>query len=137
MQEPAFTVSHLSEIPSPREPKSGVALLRPGRRHFGIGAFGVNGSVAAEAGDWLVEEHTEVDDSGTRHEELFVVLSGRARFTVDGVEVDAPAGTLVYVRDPAARRGARAEEPGTALVAVGGEPGVASSVSPWEETYFR
>jgi len=80
-------------------------------------------------------DHTEVDDSGTRHEELFFVASGRAAFTVGGETVDAPAGTFVYVPDPAVVRGATALEPGTTLVAVGGEPGKAFEISPWEREY--
>ena len=31
--------------------------------------------------------------AGGGHEELYVVLAGRARFTIDGEELDAPAGT--------------------------------------------
>ena len=32
------------------------------------------------------------------------VVSGHAVFTVDGQDVDAPVGTLVFVRDPAVIR---------------------------------
>ena len=49
--------------------------------------------------------------------------SGRATFTVNGDEIDAPAGTFVFVRDPAAKRTAIAEEAGTTVVIVGGKPG--------------
>jgi hypothetical protein len=45
----------------------------------------------------------------------YVVLSGRARFTLDGVALDAPAGTLVFLPDPATRRHAVAEQAGAAL----------------------
>ena len=58
--------------------------------------------------------------------------SGRATFTVNGDEIDAPAGTFVFVRDPAAKRTAIAEEAGTTIVIVGGKPGEAFSPSPWE-----
>ncbi len=104
----------------------------PVRRHFGIGAFGVNAYRAAKAGDEVVEDHDESGGGAGGHEELYVVITGRARFTVAGEELDAPAGTLVFVRDPAARRHAVAEEAGTTVLVVGGVRGEAFSVSPWE-----
>ena len=51
-------------------------------------------------------------------EELYLVQRGCATFELDGERVDAPAGTLVFVR-PAVKRTAFAEEPGTTLVALG------------------
>jgi tetratricopeptide (TPR) repeat protein len=44
---------------------------------------------------------------------------------VNGERVEAPAGTVVFVRDPAAKRAAVAEEPGTIVLALGGKPGEA------------
>ncbi len=104
------------------------------RRHFDVQAFGVNGATGS-AGDVVISEHDERDDTdyGTEgHEELFAVLSGHAVFTVDGNDVDAPAGTLVFVRDPALKRSARATADGTEILAVGGRPGSAFEVSRWE-----
>jgi hypothetical protein len=104
------------------------------RRHFDVQAFGVNG-VTGNAGDILVLEHHERDDAENRtdgHEELFAVLSGHAVFRVGGEELDAPAGTLVFVRDPALLRFARATADGTAILAVGARPGVPFAVSRWE-----
>jgi len=104
------------------------------RRHFDIRAFGVNG-ITGDAGDEMVEPHHERDDelNGTDgHEELFAVMSGHAVFTVGGEDVDAPAGTLVFVRDPDLVRSARATVDGTAILAVGGRPGVPFEVSRWE-----
>ena len=66
----------------------------------------------------------------------FFVASGRASFTIGDETVEAPAGTFVYVPDPAVARGATALEPGTTLLAVGGEPGKAFEVSPWERKYL-
>jgi hypothetical protein len=102
---------------------------------FGIGSFGVSAYVAEAAGDVLTSEHDEVKGSGTKHEELFFVANGHATFTVAGETIEAPAGTFVYVRDPALVRGATAREPGTTLLAVGGEAGKAYEVSPWERKY--
>jgi quercetin dioxygenase-like cupin family protein len=111
-------------------PVFGTLVWKPVRRPLGITAFGINAYTAAAAGDEVVEEHTE---STLGHEEVYVVVSGRAVFTVDGEEVDAPAGTLVYLDDPQQRRGAVAAEPGTTVLAVGGVPGT-HEPSAWE--YF-
>jgi tetratricopeptide (TPR) repeat protein len=107
----------------------------PLRRELGVGAFGVNAYRAANAGDDVVEDHDETGSGAGGHEELYVVLSGHARFTVAGEQLDAPSGTVVFVRDPAARRHAVAEEPGTTVLAVGGAAGEAYRVSAWEH-YF-
>jgi mannose-6-phosphate isomerase-like protein (cupin superfamily) len=128
--------AHIAEIPSPVEAEPGSYVWKPIRHHFGVRSFGVNLNIGPAAGDWVIEEHTEVEASGTRHEELFFVSAGRATFEVDGESVDAPAGTFVFVPDPAVRRGARAVEPGTTVLAIGGEPGVAYTVSDWESKYF-
>jgi len=101
----------------------------PIRKRFGVQAFGVNAWTAAAAGDRILPEHDEVPSG---HEELYVVISGYAVFSIDGEEVDAPAGTIVFVRDPAASRGAVAREPGTTVLAVGGKPGVAYRPRSWE-----
>ena len=125
MSEAPYAVAHLDEMG-----RRGGRV--PVREHFGIGAFGVNAFRGDEAGAQVVGEHTESGSSTRAHEELYLVLSGHATFTVDGEEVDAPAGTLVFVRDPAARRGAVAREAGTTVLVVGAPRGEAFSVSPWE-----
>jgi tetratricopeptide (TPR) repeat protein len=101
----------------------------PIRRHFGVGAFGINAWRAGEAGEEVIGEHEE--RSG--HEELYLVLSGHATFTVDGEAVDAPPGTIVFVHDPTGRRKAVASEPGTTILSVGAKPGEAFRPMPWEE----
>ena len=99
------------------------------RDHFGIEGFGVNAFRAVEAGGQLINEHTELGVASPGQQELYVVLSGKARFTIDGEEVDAPAGTLVYVA-PDAKRGAVADEQDTTVLVVGGSPGLAYNQSP-------
>ena len=125
----------VEEIPAITASDAGEAEWKPVRHHFRITSFGANAYVARDAGDTVVVEHTEVDDSGTEHEELYFVASGRAAFSVAGEDVDAPAGTFVYVRDPRAVRAAVAQEPGTTVIAVGGTPGAPFAVSPWERKY--
>jgi quercetin dioxygenase-like cupin family protein len=111
-------------------PVFGTLVWRPVRKTLGVTAFGINAYTAANAGDEVVEDHTE---SQLGHEEVYVVVAGHATFTVDGETVDAPAGTLVYLDDPAQRRSAVAEAPGTTVLAVGGVPG-RHDPSAWE--YF-
>jgi tetratricopeptide (TPR) repeat protein len=103
---------------------------RPVRRYFDIQAFGVNAYTADEAGQRVVEEHREADG----HEELYVVVSGRARFMLDGEEHDAPAGTLVHC-PPGTLRGAFAAEPGTTVLGIGAKPGEVFQPSGWEWTF--
>jgi tetratricopeptide (TPR) repeat protein len=131
-----FEVARLDELDSYPVGSEGL-LWRPVRRRFGVEAFGVNAYTVAEAGQEVVERHDEVPQGGgaAGHEELYVVLRGRATFELDGEEVDAPAGTLVFIRDPAVRRGAVAREPDTAVLAVGGVPGEPYRISPWEYTF--
>jgi tetratricopeptide (TPR) repeat protein len=106
------------------------------RAPLGIGAFGVNAYSAAEPGDQIIDDHDELNGSAGGHEELYVVVRGHARFTVDGEEIDAPAGTLVFVPDPASRRVAHAVEADTVLMIVGGRPGEAFTPSAWEQSGF-
>jgi tetratricopeptide (TPR) repeat protein len=109
----------------------GELQWRPVRRTLGIGAFGIN-AYTANAGELVVEEHDETGAGAGHHEELYVVVTGRATFTVDGESFDAPVGTLVFLDDPKERRGARAVEDGTTVLAIGGVRGEAFRVSPWE-----
>jgi hypothetical protein len=109
----------------------GELQWRPLRRTLGIEAFGVN-AYTANAGELVVEEHDETGAGAGHHQELYVVVTGRATFTVDGEEIDAPVGTCVFLNDPKERRGARAVEDGTTVLAIGGVRGEAFKVSPWE-----
>jgi tetratricopeptide (TPR) repeat protein len=107
-------------------------VWRPVRRHFGIEAFGVNAYSPREAGAQVVEEHSE---SGLGHEEIYLVLRGRALFTIDGREHELGPGQLVFVRDPALRRGAVGVDEDTLVLAIGGKPGEAYEVSAWEAVF--
>jgi tetratricopeptide (TPR) repeat protein len=111
-------------------PVFGSLVWKPVRKTFGITAFGINAYTTAVAGGEVVERH---DESTLGHEEVYAVVAGHAVFTVDGEEVDAPAGTLVYLDEPGQTREAIAKEAGTIVLAIGGVPG-AHDVSAWE--YF-
>jgi hypothetical protein len=103
------------------------------RRALGIRAFGVN-AFTADRGTELIEDHDETGFNAGRHEELYVVLSGLARFTIDGGEHDAGPGTFVFVPDPESRRSAIALEDGTSAIAIGGRVGEPYEVSVWESS---
>lgn len=104
---------HLDEIET-LPALGGELRWKPVRYTLGVDAFGVNAYHAEEAGDLVVEEHEDP------HQELYVVVSGCARFRVEGEEYDAPAGTLVLL-GPGEHRVAHAVEPGTTVLAVGAD----------------
>lgn len=126
------TVKRLDEIPGVPDPDPGDPEWKPLRHHFGLEAFGANVFMQPEAGGRLVEEHRELD---TRHQELYVVLTGRAEFAVDGETYDCAAGTCVAIRDPQVPRRAIAIEPGTAVLAIGATPGQAYEISSWDSKW--
>ena len=112
-------------------PVLGSLVWKPVRKTLGVTAFGINAYTAANAGDEVVEDHNE---TALGHEEIYAVVAGHATFTVDGEEVDAPTGTLVYLDEPAQERSAVAKEPNTTVLAIGGVPGM-HEVSPWEYVF--
>jgi hypothetical protein len=132
----AYTVTTINEIPtSGLADDEGGAAWKSVRHHFDIQAFGASAYVADEPGQRVVPDHDEDSSNrGTKaaHEELYIVVAGAADFTVGGDPLDAPAGTLVFVRDPALNRTAVAREPGTVVLALGGAVGEPFAVSPWE-----
>jgi tetratricopeptide (TPR) repeat protein len=119
----AFEIGNLQELPGD---ENDVRVQMDVRRELDVRAFGISAYRSVTTGE-LISEH---DEKGFRiglsdQEELYVVVSGRATFTVNGESVDVRAGSVVFVRDPAATRGAVAEEPGTTVVAIGGKAGEA------------
>ncbi len=124
-----YSIASLDELEIAQLP--GAARWAGIRRHFGIESFGVNGWAAEETGGDVIAEH---DESQGGHEELYVVLSGKATFTIDGETVDGSPGTIVFVRDPTAKRRAVADEPGTRILAVGAGRGQVFEPSTWERS---
>ncbi len=108
--------------------------FRPVRRTLGITAFGING-YTADAGERVIEDHDETGAGAGVHEELYLVVAGAATFQLDGRDVEASAGTLVFVPDPKSRRGAIAAVDGTTVVVVGGRPGAGLPTSPYEHWF--
>jgi hypothetical protein len=121
----------LDEVDS--RPWSGTELAwHPLREALGTRIVGMSAFTSVRAGQEVVEGHRE-SEGGRGHEEVYVVLRGRASFELDGQELDAPAGTFVLVSDPAVYRRAVATEPGTAMLALGGPPTFQPSASEWIE----
>jgi mannose-6-phosphate isomerase-like protein (cupin superfamily) len=104
---------------------------RPLRRALGTRIAGMAAFTAQRAGQEIVEAHRESTD-GRDHEEVYVVLRGRALFTLDGVQREARAGTFVAVAAHVHRH-AVALEAGTAVLALGGPPTFVPSASEWIE----
>jgi len=122
-----MNIAHIDELD--RIEMDDGFVWRPVRRRFGIRAFGVNAYSPREAGAQVVEEHTE---NTYGHEEIYLVLRGRALFTVDGNEHELGPGELVFLRDPQLKRGAVGLTDDTVVLAVGAKPGVAHEPSAWE-----
>jgi hypothetical protein len=123
-----YTVSSLDSLDRIAVGDKGLEW-RPIRRRFELSAFGMNAYSSSHVGGEIVEEHSE-EQLG--HEEVYVVVRGHATFHLDGEEVDAPAGTLVVLRDPSVKRAATAVDADTLVLAVGGKPGEAFTPSAWE-----
>jgi quercetin dioxygenase-like cupin family protein len=104
----------------------------PLQHHFGLRAFGVN-AFAGDVGIELVAEH---DESASGQEELYVVVRGAARFTLNGEEHDARAVSVVAIPDPAVTRAAVATENGTIVLAIGA-PADSGFATTWREEHFE
>jgi Cupin domain len=120
-------VSHLDQLES--IPGPGSLTWHPVRFALGIRAFGCNAYTAHEAGMDVVEPHIESPELA--HEELYFVAAGRATFTIDGRTYDAPAGSYVFIPDPASHRHAIAAVPGTTVLSFGGPPTFEPSAWEW------
>ena len=122
-----YAAAHLDDIVAEKWP-----YWAPIRHHFDIRSFGVNAWRGGD-GDEVIKQHAEGEGG---HEELYMVFSGQALFTIGGEELDAPAGTFVYVSDPLAERSAVAKAAGTVIVSLGGWAGKAFEPSEWELASF-
>jgi hypothetical protein len=109
-----WQATHIDDISAEQWP-----YWAPIRHHFGITAFGVN-AWRGGPGDEVIKRHDETESG---HEELYLVLSGRATFTVGDEDVDAPAGMCVCIHDPGIERVGVAQEPNTVILSLGSRPG--------------
>jgi uncharacterized cupin superfamily protein len=125
----AYRAAQLDEIAAEQWP-----YWAPIRHHFGIETFGINAWRGAD-GDEVIKRHDEKESGAP---ELYVVLSGSATFEVNGEEVAGPAGTCVWVDDPAAERVAFAKTDGTVVLSIAaGAKGEAFTPSGWDTSYLE
>ncbi|HYM63920.1 MAG TPA: cupin domain-containing protein [Gaiellaceae bacterium] len=108
----AYTLLH--EGDSSIESFRGVFLKV--RRALGTTAFGLN-EVRLPPG----AAGAEHDETKTGHEEVYVVLSGEATFTIDGEEVAVAKGDYLRV-DPSSTRQVVAGRDGLRFIVIGAKP---------------
>ena len=108
-------------------------IWHPLRRALGATGFGVGAYSAARAGDVLVGTHDETGAGSNRHEELYVVLRGRALVELGTEELELGPEEFLLV-EPQATRGLRALADDTSVLVIGGTPG-AISPAPYEHWY--
>jgi len=132
MRKDRYRVARVVDIEGTELPDQ--AIWHMVRSQLRVAAFGVNAWTSTVAGQSLIGEHDEVGDDGPQHEELYVVLHGSATFTLDGREKKVPAGSVVFVKDPAVKRSAVADSAGTTVLVVGSRVGEPYIVSRWERS---
>ncbi len=128
----SYWVKRLDEVPLVPTDDPGDFDWYPLQHHFGLTAFGAN-AFGGDAGTQLVAEH---DERESGQEELYVVVRGTARFTIDGRAFDAPAVSVAAIPDPVVTRSAVASEDGTIVLAVGG-PARSGFASSWNPANFE
>ena len=125
-------IRRLDELPKVGDGAADDPDWHPITHYFGLTAFGLNAFVAREAGQQLVGEH---DETASGQEEVYVVMSGRARVTLDGNDSEVGAVTVVALASAATRRAVVALEPGTTLLAIGAPPRERFE-STWRASHF-
>ena len=73
----------------------------------------------------------EPDKADSGHQELYVVVSGRAGFPLGDEVVEAGPGDVVAVPDPGERRDYWALQEGTRIVCIGAGPGAEHDYGEW------
>ena len=108
-------------------------VWRPVRHRFGIRRSGQTPTPPGSGGQ-VVEEHTE-EQLG--HEEIYLVVRGRMRFTAGSDEHELKQGQLIFVRTrhSGAARSRSTED--AAVLAIGGKPGEPYEMSAWETMVLR
>ena len=115
---------HLADVP---ETPISSGRWQPLNERLGITNFGIS-AVVVEPGEDPDIEHDE-GDSG--HQEVYVVVSGRAAFRLGDEHVEAGPGDVVALSDPHETRGYRALEPGTRIICLGAGPGAEHPYGRW------
>ena len=121
-----WEVADVNEIPPVKD--DWPTTWKSVRHHFGITAFGVN-AVTKDEGNVLIPEH---DETASGQQELYFVHAGAVKATLDGEEQTISAGSFVACEPEAKRKFESAASP-TTLIVIGGCPGKAYEVGPWEQ----
>jgi hypothetical protein len=132
-----WTVKRIADLPSVAEDEVGDPDWKPIQHYFRLSAFGANAFAARAVGDRLIGRHTEAQNGEDGQEEIYVVLSGAAEFSLDGETVVAEAGTVVAVRDLTVERSAIAIEADTTVLVVGAPPGRPFQRSTWNAEWTK
>jgi hypothetical protein len=128
----SYSAIHIDALDRARLDEAG--WWRPVRRTLGLTAVGANAYTADVVGAPLIEPHDELSPGAGGHEEIYIVLTGAATFTIGDNTIEAPAGMLLRV-DVGVQRAAVASAPSTTVLVVGGRPGAAMPPSPFEYWY--
>jgi quercetin dioxygenase-like cupin family protein len=94
---------------------------------LGVTGFGISAMVC-DPGEEFDIVH---DEAETGQQEAYVVVAGRAEFTVGDEVVEAAPGEVVSAPEPDAVRSYRALEPGTRIVCIGGTPVEGAAFGSW------
>jgi hypothetical protein len=125
----AYRTAKLDEINAEQWP-----YWAPVRHHFGIETFGVN-AWRGKSGDRVITPHDHEDDGAP---ELYVVISGAAKFTIAGDDHEASAVEFVWVDDPKAKRVAYATADDTVVLSIGAAAhGEKYEPSGWDTKYLE
>ena len=125
-------VVHVDDLPELK--MSSGSLFRPVRRKLALTGVSAHAYTGIEVGDEVIEPHDELSPNAGGHEELYIVMTGRATFELADEEIDAPVGTMIRA-DVKQHRAAKAAEPNTTVLVVGAVPGAALPASPFEYWY--
>jgi Cupin domain len=127
-KDKGYEILSVDDLDRYAPPSEHGPVLMPLRRRLGFRPFGVNCWTSSTVGGHVIERHYERDGD----EELYIVIRGRATFTVGDETVDAQPGTIFHL-PPGTLREAIAAEQDTVVLAVGAKPGEVWSPAPWED----
>lgn len=127
-----YWVKRLDEVPLVPTDDPDDFDWYPLQHHFGLNAFGVN-AFGGDSGTAFAHEH---DERQSGQEELYIVVKGAARFTLNGETHDASAVSVVASPDPVVRCQAIAIEDGTILLAIGA-PASSGFTTTWRAAHFE
>ena len=126
--------AHARLVDLDRVPLGDGIEWRPLRRRFGITGFSANAYSGREVGDHVIEPHDEASPAPAATRSCTSCSAGRPTSPSARSRSRRRPARFVFV-PPGVRREAVAAAPGTTVVVVGGRPGDALPVSPFEHWY--